>query len=144
MTPARWLIHRVGDYLTIQERGTNDFGMYVVESVAVEVKEEQTIREFGLALYERRAKGHRRSTLSRCQITTSRPMYVVVQDDEPVVSTRGVLWYREADDVLSISNYATGQVGVDGPQWTEINGGGDEGLAEIVANLDMTVSRSRR
>ena len=49
---------------------------------------------------------------------------MVVQDTEPVVSTRGVLWYREDDDVLSISNYATGQVAVDGPQWTEINGGG--------------------
>ena len=80
---------RVGDYLTIQERGTNDFGMYVVESVAVEVKEEQTIREFGLKVYERRAKGSSQVNASRCQITTSRPMYVVVQDDEPKVSTRG-------------------------------------------------------
>ena len=115
---------RVGDYLIIQERGTNDFGQYVVDSVAIEVKEEQTIREFGLVLYEGRAKGSSQVNSSRCQITTSRPMYVVVQDDEPKVSTRGVLWYREGDDILSISNYATGQVGVDGPQWTEINGGG--------------------
>ena len=62
--------------------------MYVVESVAVEVKEEQTIREFGLALYERRAKGSSQVNSSRCEITTSRPMYVVVQDTEPKVSTR--------------------------------------------------------
>ena len=131
---------RIGDYLVIQERGSNDFGMYVVESVAVEAKEEQTIREFGLRVYENRAKGASQVNASRCQITTSRPMYVVVQDDEPKVSTRGVLWYREEDDVLSISNYATGQVGVGGPQWTEINGGGDEGLTEIVANLDSRVA----
>ena len=77
---------RVGDYLTIQERGTNDFGMYVVESVAVEVKEEQTIREFA-AIYERRAKGSSQVNSSRCEITTSRPMYVVNQDTEPKVST---------------------------------------------------------
>ena len=114
---------RIGDYLVIQERGSNDFGMYVVESAAVEVDGDQTIREFGLRVYENRAKGGSIVNASRCQITTSRPIYVVVQDDEPKVSTRGVLWYREHDDVLSISNYATGQVGVNGPQWTEINGG---------------------
>ena len=122
---------RVGDYLVIQERGSNDFGMYVVDDVAVEVKEGQTIREFGLKLYEGRANGQTIVNSSRCQITTSRPMYVVVQDTEPKVSTRGVLWYREDDDVLSISNYATGQVGVNGPQWTAINGGGGPD-----ANLD--------
>ena len=118
---------RIGDYLVIQERGSNDFGMYVVESAAVEVDGDQTIREFGLRVYENRAKGGSIVNASRCQITTSRPIYVVVQDDEPKVSTRGVLWYREADDVLSISNYATGQVGVNGPQWTAINGGGGPG-----------------
>ena len=53
-------------------------------------------------------------------------MYVVVQDTEPKVSTRGQFWYREGDDILSISNYATGQVGVNGPQWTAINGGGPD------------------
>ena len=107
--------------------------MYVVESVAVEVKEEQTIREFGLKVYERRAKGSSQVNASLLpDSATSRPMYVVVQDDEPKVSTRGVLWYREADDVLSISNYATKLAGsaLMARQWTEINGGGDEGLAE--------------
>ena len=117
---------RVGDYLIIQERGSNDFGMYVVDDVAFEVIEGQTIREFGLKLYEGRGNGQTIVNSSRCQITTSRPMYVVVQDTEPKVSTRGVLWYREGDDILSISNYATGQVGVNGPQWTAINGGGPD------------------
>jgi hypothetical protein len=139
---------RVGDYLTIQERGSNDFGMYVVESVAIQKEDEQTVREFGLALYENRASGSSTVNSSRCQITTSRPMYVVVQDDAPKVSTRGVLWYREADDVLSISNYATGFTG-NGPQWTEINGaGGGEGGGnylplsggEVTGNLDVTGS----
>ena len=38
--------------------GTNDFGMGLLcAQIAVEVEEEQTIGEFGLALYERRAKG---------------------------------------------------------------------------------------
>ena len=114
---------RVGDYLTIQERGTNDFGMYVVEQAAVQVVDDQTIREFSLKLFANRAKGSTIVNASRCQITTSRPVYTVVQDDEPKVSTRGVLWYRESDDVLSISNYGTGEVGVNGAQWTEINGG---------------------
>ena len=40
------------------------------------------------------------------------------------MSYRGALWYRESDDVLSISNYETGYAGGIGPQWTEINGGG--------------------
>ena len=79
---------RVGDYLIIQERGSNDFGMYVVDDVAFEVIEGQTIREFGLKLYEGRGNGQTIVNSSRCQITTSRPMYVVVQDTEPKVSTR--------------------------------------------------------
>ena len=126
---------RIGDYLTIQERGTNDFGMYVVEQTAVQVIGEQTIREFGLRLFANRAMGSTIVNSSRCQITTSRPVYTVVQDDEPVVSTRGVLWYRESDDdVLSISNYASGLTGTDGPQWTEINGPGGPG--GLCANPD--------
>ena len=114
---------RVGDYLTIQERGTNDFGMYVVDRAAVQVIDNQTIREFWLRVFHNRVSGNTVVNASRCQITTSRPVYTVVQDDEPVVSSRGVLWYREDDDVLSISNYGTGMTGTIGPQWTEINGG---------------------
>ena len=42
------------------------------------------------------------------------------------VSQRGLLWYRESDDILSISNYPTGMMGAQGPQWTQINGGGGD------------------
>ena len=114
---------RVGDYLTIQERGTNDFGMYVVDRAAVQIIDDQTIREFWLKVFHNRASGNTVVNASRCQITSSRPVYTIVQDEEPVVSSRGVLWYREVDDVLSISNYGSGMTGVGGPQWTEINGG---------------------
>ena len=120
---------RVGDYLVIQERGTNDFGMYVVVDLGVQIIQEQTIRTFGLTLHSNRASGATVVNSSRCQITTSRPTYVIVQDEEPKVAYRGALGYRESDDVLSISNWATGFAGGIGPQWTEINrgGGGGEG-----------------
>ena len=124
---------RVGDYLIIQERGTNDFGMYVVMDIGIEVVEEEVVRTFGLTLHANRANGTTLVNSSRCQITTSRPQYVIVQDEEPKVSYRGALWYRESDDVLSISNWETGFTGGIGPQWTEVNsndggvggGGGD-------------------
>ena len=67
------------------------------------------------------------------------------------MSYRGALWYRESDDVLSISNWETGFTGGIGPQWTEVNGndggvgggGGDylplEGGA-ITGNLSVSGS----
>ena len=38
---------RVGDYLIIQERGSNDFGMYVVDDVAFEVIEGRRSESLG-------------------------------------------------------------------------------------------------
>ena len=64
---------RVGDYLTIQERNTPSFGNYVISSIATQVVEDQTIREFGLRLIGGRATGASIPFSSRCQITTSRP-----------------------------------------------------------------------
>ena len=58
-----------------------------------------------------------------CSVRILRPRPVIVQEEEPDVSQRGLLWYRESDDILSISNYPTGMMGVEGPQWTQINGG---------------------
>ena len=114
---------RVGDYLTIQENSNNDFGQYIIKGMTTENvgKAGVIIRTFDVEVIRGvRAQGDAQP-LSYCTVTTSRPMSVIVQDNEPVVSTRGILWYREVDDVLSISNFPTGMTGADGPQWTEIN-----------------------
>ena len=108
---------RVGDYLIIQEVNQNHFGMYVIAS---KITYQGSIREFGVKLFKDARGFGDCQYLAHCSVRVTRPEYVVVQNEQPFVSSRGVLWYRESDDVLSISNFGDGFVG-DGPQWTEIN-----------------------
>ena len=115
---------RVGDYLLVQCNGTNDFGYYVVTSTEIENAGNQILRTFGVKLFrEARFKGTTTEGV-RHTVSTLRPVYTIVADEQPVVSTRGLLWYRESDDHLFISNYGDGFVG-DGPQWTDLTASGD-------------------
>ena len=115
---------RVGDYLIMQEVNENHFGMYVISGITTYAG---SIREFEVKVYKQgqRAYGDCQY-FAHCSVRIIRPSYVVVQDDQPVASDRGILWYRESDDVLSISNYGDGFIG-NGPQWTAINGTGSGG-----------------
>ena len=116
---------RIGDYLIMQEVDENHFGMYVITN---KTTYQGSIREFELKVYrDARAYGSC-DYLAHCSVRVIRPSYVVVQDDLPAVSDRGILWYRQSDDVLSISNYADGFTGT-GPQWTEINGSTGGGVS---------------
>jgi hypothetical protein len=126
---------RVGDYLIMQELNQNHFGMYVVTGITTYNTEGVIYREFGVKLYRgARAFGDCEYS-AHCSVRVIRPSYVVVQDDQPFASDRGVLWYRESDDILSISNYGDGFTGI-GPQWTEINGstGGGGGGVSVGEN----------
>jgi hypothetical protein len=94
--------------------------------MTTENRDEQIIRIFEVSVIRGvRALGNVQP-LAHCTVTTSRPMSVIVQDNKPVVSTRGILWYREKDDHLFISNYANGFTG-QGPQWTDLTAGGGGG-----------------
>jgi len=117
---------RVGDYLTVQTNDNNSFGQYVIKGLATENKGKAglIIRTLEVALIRDARSLGDLSPLDRCSVTVARPMSVIVQDDQPVVSTRGIFWYREGDDHLLISNYADGFTG-DGAQWTDLTAGGD-------------------
>ena len=118
---------REGDYLLVQCNGTNDFGYYVVTGYETENIANQIIRTFTVKPFrDARTKGTTTEGI-RHTVSTLRPVYTIVQDEQPVVSTRGVFWYREEDDHLLISNYADGYVG-QGPQWTDLTGGGGDYL----------------
>ena len=115
---------KIGDYLLVQCNGTNDFGYYVVTSLEVENVGNQIFRTLGVKLFrDARFKGTSTEGV-RHTVSSLRPVYTIVADEQPVVSTRGLLWYRESDDHLFISNYGDGFVG-DGPQWTDLTAGGD-------------------
>ena len=110
---------RAGDYLLVQCNGTNDFGYYVITGLEVENTGNQIIRTFTVKTFrDARFKGTSSEGV-RHTVSTLRPVYTIVQDEQPVVSTRGVFWYREADDHLFISNYGDGFIG-EGPQWTDL------------------------
>ena len=115
---------RIGDQLVMQEVNENHFGQYIIETITTYNVDDIVYREFGVKVYK---KGQRAfgdvAYLAHCSVRVMRPEVVIVQDDQPVVSSRGVLWYREADDHLFISNYADGFTGV-GPQWTDLTAGG--------------------
>ena len=114
---------RVGDYLIMQEVDQNHFGMYVIADKTVY---QGNIREFSVKLFKN-ARGFGDCQYSaHCSVRVTRPEVVVVQNEQPFVSARGVLWYRESDDHLFISNYADGYVG-EGPQWTDLTAGGAGG-----------------
>ena len=115
---------RVGDYLTIQTNDNNSFGQYVIKGLVTENvgKAGLIIRTFDVALIRDARSLGELHPLDRCSVTVARPMSVIVQDNQPVVSTRGIFWYREADDHLLISNYADGFTG-EGPQWTDLTAG---------------------
>ena len=115
---------RVGDQLVMQELGQNHFGQYIITSITTYNTDGVIYREFGVKVYKQgqRAFGDC-DYLAHCAVRVMRPEVVIVQDDQPVVSSRGVLWYREADDHLFISNYADGFTGI-GPQWTDLTAGG--------------------
>ena len=117
---------RVGDYLTIQTNDTNSFGQYVIKEMATENvgKSGVIIRTFTVNLIRDARSQGELPPLTRCSVTVARPMSVIVQDTQPVVSTRGIFWYRETDDHLLISNYADGFTG-EGEQWTDLTAGGD-------------------
>ena len=118
---------RKGDYLLVQCNGTNDFGYYVVIEGETENVASQVIRTFNVKPFlDARYKGTTTEGV-RHTVSTLRPVYSIVTDEQPVVSTRGIFWYRESDDHLFISNYADGFTG-EGPQWTDLTasgGGGD-------------------
>ena len=114
---------RVGDYLTVQCNYTNDFGQYVIVGMATENADDNIIRTFEVKLYQNSRSLGDLGPLAACTITTFRPSAVIVSDEQPVVSSRGVLWYREADDHLFISNYPDGFTG-EGAQWTDLTAGG--------------------
>ena len=115
---------RVGDYLTVQANDTNSFGQYVIKEMTTENvgKSSVIVRRYTVSLIRDARSQGELPPLSRCSVTVARPMSVIVQDTEPVVSTRGILWYRENDDHLLISNYATGFTG-EGEQWTDLSSG---------------------
>jgi hypothetical protein len=117
---------KVGDYLTVQTNDNNSFGQYVIKGLTTENvgKSGLIIRTFEVALIRDARSLGDLSPLDRCSVTVARPMSVIVQDNQPVVSTRGIFWYRESDDHLLISNYADGFTG-EGPQWTDLTAGGD-------------------
>ena len=111
----------------MQCNGTNNFGYYVITGYETENVANQIIRTFTVKPFrDSRTKGTTTEGV-RHTVSTLRPIYTIVQDDQPVVSTRGVFWYREADDHLFISNYADGYVG-QGPQWTDLTAGGEDYL----------------
>lgn len=126
---------RIGDQLVIQELGENHFGMYIIETITTYNANGVIYREFGVKVYK---KGERAygdvGYMAHCSVRVMRPEVVIVQDDQPVVSSRGVLWYREADDHLFISNYSDGFTGV-GPQWTDLTAGGGGGADVHVGEL---------
>ena len=117
---------RVGDYLTVQCNDRNEFGQYVIHGMTTENIVGEIIRTFDVKLYRNARAVGELSPLATCTVTTFRPSAVIVQDEQPVVSSRGILWYREKDDHLFISNYADGFTG-EGPQWTDLtaSGGGE-------------------
>ena len=121
---------RVGDQLVMQELGQNHFGQYIIETITTYNTDDVIYREFGVKVYKQgqRAFGDV-NYLAHCAVRVMRPEVVIVQDDQPVVSDRGVLWYRESDDHLFISNYADGYIG-QGAQWTDLtaSGGGGDGV----------------
>lgn len=118
---------RIGDQLVVQELQNNHFGQYVITDIVTENKDGVIYRTFDVKVYKQgqRAFGDVQF-FAHCSVRVMRPVYTVVMDEQPFVSSRGVLWYRESDDVLSISNYGDGFIGI-GPQWTEINGSGGGG-----------------
>ena len=118
---------RIGDYLIVQVDNTNNFGYYVITGTTTEnIDDQHLLRTFTVKPFrDARYKGETVFD-SRCTVATTRPIYTIVQDDQPVVSERGVLWYRESDDHLFISNYGDGFTG-NGPQWTDLTAGGGDG-----------------
>ena len=114
---------RIGDYLIVQSTNDNHFGAYVITGLNIYNTDDIICRELLVKVFGgNRAFGDVEFD-DNCSVRILRPSSVIVQEDEPDVAQRGMLWYRESDDVLSISNYATGAFGQLGPQWTEINGG---------------------
>ena len=122
---------RVGDQLLVQEVKNNHFGQYIITGIVTENSGGVIYRTFDVKVYKegQRAFGDV-EYLAHCSVRVMRPQYVVVQDDQPAVSSRGVFWYREGDDHLFISNYADGYVG-SGPQWTDLTAGGASGGADV-------------
>ena len=116
---------RIGDYLIVQVDNTNNFGYYVIIGTTTEnIDDQHLLRTFTVKPFrDARYKGETVFN-SRCTVATTRPIYTIVQDDQPLVSERGVLWYRESDDHLFISNYGDGFIG-EGPQWTDLTAGGE-------------------
>ena len=118
---------RIGDYLVVQSTKDNHFGMYVITGLGLINNNGTIVREMTVKVYnDTRAFGDV-EYMDHCSVRVMRPRAVIVQEDEPDVSQRGILWYRQSDDILSISNYPTGMMGGQGPQWTEINGSGGGG-----------------
>ena len=115
---------RIGDYLTVQTNDNNSFGQYVIKGLVTENKGKAglIIRTLEVTLIRDARSLGQLHPLDRCSVTACRPMSVIVQDNQPVVSTRGIFWYREGDDHLLISNYADGFTG-EGPQWTDLTSG---------------------
>ena len=128
---------RVGDQLVMQELGQNHFGQYIITSITTYNTDGVIYRELGVKVYKagQRAFGSC-DYLAHCSVRVMRPEVVIVQDDQPVVSDRGVLWYRESDDHLFISNYSDGYVGGIGPQWTDLTATGGEGAGVHVGELE--------
>lgn len=128
---------RVGDQLVMQELGQNHFGQYIITSITTYNTDGVIYRELGVKVYK---KGQRAfgscDYLAHCSVRVMRPEVVIVQDDQPVVSERGVLWYRESDDHLFISNYSDGYVGGIGPQWTDLTATGGGGAGVHVGELE--------
>ena len=115
---------RPGDTLIVQETIENHFGMYIVTDITTENAGGVIYRTLGVKVYRGARAFGDVQYMAHCSVRVMRPEVVIVQDEQPVVSTRGVLWYREEDDHLFISNYADGFSGGIGPQWTDLTAGG--------------------
>ena len=122
---------RVGDQLLVQEVNNNHFGQYIIAGIVTENQGGVIYRTIEVKVFKegKRAYGYVQYS-AHCSVRVMRPEVVIVQDNQPNVSSRGVLWYRESDDHLFISNYADGFVG-QGPQWTDLTAGGGGGGADV-------------
>jgi len=117
---------QVGDYLIVQCNNNDGFGFFVITDIQTDNKLDQIVRSFGVKVFRGTRSAGLVNINAWCTVGTARPVYTIVQDQQPVVSTRGILWYRESDDHLFISNYADGFTG-EGPQWTDLTAAADGG-----------------
>ena len=92
---------RIGDYLVVQSTQDNHFGAYVVTGLNLYNVDGVIIRELLVKVFNGdRAFGDVEYG-DNCSVRILRPRPVIVQEEEPDVSQRGLLWYRESDDILS-------------------------------------------